>query len=1178
MNWTPSQKEAISYSGENILLSAAAGSGKTAVLVQRVIEKILDEENPTSINELLILTYTEAAAAEMKRKIATAINEEFLKNPKSAHLKKQRMLMSSANISTIHAFCLEVLKGNIHHTNLPVDFSIISEVENKTMTNMALDMVLARFYENIDRLPAFKSLVLSHGSDKTDANLRKIILSLLNFARSMAHPAKWLNSSALDYKCEDFISSPWHERLFAYAKEEIKNIQETYEEILSIAEKSLPSDHPYRPFFTLEMEKVNSIATAIGEEDYDKVQKSFKELVFETIPTKRTKEPAEAISQSNIKAFRDLAKKLLGDLSSFFYPGSDIILEQIKENEPQIRTLKNITLMTMRAHNKMKRLSGYLDFNDLEHELISLLEDENKNPSSVAKALQERYKEILVDEYQDTNNAQDTIFSLVSRDNTNVFTVGDIKQCIYKFRNAVPEIFAEKSKRYKISDGGHLIKLSQNFRSRHNVLDFTNYVFNQIMTERSCGIEYKDGEELKFGADYYPAEENSESYCPEFNIVDGRSAEDASVAEASEVAKRIHRLVNKEKLSITDPKTGEVRSVRYSDIVILLRNAKSNGKVFEEVLKDSQIPVYSEIGQSYLDTVEVQTVLSFLEIIDNPYQDIPLIAVLRSPLFRFTPESLANIRSAKKRCSFYEALCEASFQGDANCKKFLDELDALRDEAEYLSVSELILHILNRYNYKEIVSGEENGEIKGENLRLLFERAAEYDETPNGSLFGFMLYIRTLIDAEADLTPAKAEGEHSNSVKIMSIHKSKGLEFPVVILANAFARFNTSDTSRSILWHDSLGFGIPYTDTKRRIKYPSLPHKLISKTLLKELSCEEMRLLYVAMTRAKEKLIISAVIKKTGTPWASPYLSKDKVLTAGILNARSLGDWVSYALARYKGADALQSFHKLTYDPAKNTDKLVSVSVCEPQCDFYDEEDTFDEPITFSEQVDEKLMDKLQNVYPASSLPVKMSVTEAKRRQAEEEIYTPSIFSLPSLSSDASTLSGAEKGTITHFILLHLDMKKASSKEEIEAQLENMVNQGIVSAVQKDAVDISSILNFAQSDLGIRLKDAVMVKKEFSFYSEISAKELYPDDNSQEKILIQGTMDCFFKEASGNIVLLDYKTDRIAEDGAKERGKTYYTQLKLYKYALETILDEKVNEAYLYFLNCDKAISINELK
>ncbi len=1176
MDWTPSQKEAITYGGENILLSAAAGSGKTAVLVQRVIEKILNEENPTSVNELLILTYTEAAASEMKRKIANAINEEFLKNPQSAHLKKQRILINSANISTIHSFCLEVIKGNIHHTDIPVDFSIISTIENKTMTDRALDAVLSRFYENIDKLPAFKKLVLNHGSDKGDGNLRNIILSLLTFSQSMAHPAKWLNDSASDYKCEDFISSPWHKRLFDFAKEEMENIKEIYEEILSLSSSDLPVDHPYFAFFAKEWGDISKIAEAINDSDYEKTREAFKNLIFVTLPSKRTKEPSDAITQSNIKAFRDLGKKLIGELKAFFISDEAQIFAQLKENEPQIRTLKNIALMTMRAHKKMKRQSGYLDFNDLEHELISLLEDKDGSPSSVAIALQKKYKEILIDEYQDTNNAQDTIFSLVSRDNSNIFTVGDIKQCIYKFRNAVPEIFAEKGELYKDGNGGHLIKLSQNFRSRHNVLDLTNYIFERIMTKNASGIDYGENERLEFGARYYPEEENPQSYIPEFNIVDARTLEDSSIAEAETVAKRIKRLVNEEKLIITDPKTGESRPINYSDIVILLRNTKSSGKIFEEILTKNQIPVYSDIGQSYLTTVEVQTVLSYLQIIDNPYQDIPLIATLRSPIWRFTPDMLADIRTAKKKCSYYEALCERAAMGDEPCQKFLKHLEKLRGEAEYLSVSELVLLILNRYNYKEIVAGEENGEIKAENLRLLFERASEYDETPNSSLLGFMLYIETIMDADADFTPAKADGENSLSVKIMSIHKSKGLEFPVVILANAFARFNTTDTSKSILWQDRFGFGIPYTDSEKRIKYPSIPHKLISKTLMKELTHEEMRILYVALTRAKEKLIISAVIKKQTTAWASPYLGKNKILTAGILNAKSLGDWISFALAKYKGATPLLNEHKLTYSPNANEEGLVLVNLIVPE-EVVENNKTIIKQETEEKAIDESLMDKLNNSYPASALPVKMSVTEAKRMQSEEEFYSPHIFTIPTLSaSDATMISGADRGTITHFILLHLDMNKAETLEEITEQINKMAENGLISPVQKEAVDISSIFNFTKSGIGQRLKNATMVKKEFKFYTEADAKDFYPNENG--KILLQGTMDCFFKEKDGKIVLLDYKTDRVSEEQIKERGEKYYIQLKLYKDGLEKILEQEVNEAYLYFLNCDKAISIEELE
>lgn len=1181
MDFTPSQKEAITYSGENILLSAAAGSGKTAVLVQRVIEKILNKENPTSVNELLILTFTEAAAAEMKRKIAKAINEEFLKSPNDPHLKKQRILINSANISTIHAFCLEIIRANINNTDIPVDFSIISTIENKIMTQRALDSVMARFYENMDKLPSFKSLVLSYGSDKGDGNLREIILRLMNFAQSMAHPARWLNDSAQAYKAENFKESVWHSRLFKHISEEAENVKEIYDEILRLSYEELSADHPYVEFFRNEAERFNLVFSEIKGENYEKTRDAVLKFEFNRLPAKKSKEIREQIIQGNIKALRNLAKDISKTLSGHFLSDEEQALMQLKENEPQIRTLKNIVLMTMRAHKKMKRQAGYLDFNDLEHETIKLLEGKENAPSSVAVSLRERFKEILVDEYQDTNNAQERIFSLVSRENTNVFTVGDIKQCIYKFRNAVPEIFSGKSRLYKENKGGHLICLAKNFRSRKEVLDLTNFVFEKIMTERSCGINYDAEERLEFGADYYPPAERAEEYLPEFNIVDGREMENSSEVEAESIAERIRRLVREEKLSVTDPKTGEKRNLRYSDIVILLRNTKRQAGIFEEVFARKGIPLYTDAGQSYLTSKEVQTVLSYLQIIDNPYQDIPLIAVMRSPIWRFTPEELAEIRSGSdKREAFYDSVKKAAENGNESCARFIKELEDIRFEAEYLSVHDLVLIICNRYNYREIVSGEEGGIIKSENLRLLFERAAEYDAMPNSSLFGFMIYIQTFLDEGLDLTPAKIDGETADAVKIMSIHKSKGLEFPVVILGNVFARFNTEDTSKSILWHDTYGFGVPYVDIKKRIKYPSIPHKLISKVMQKELMAEEMRILYVAMTRAKEKLIISAIIKKQTSAWASPYLAQDKLLTAGILNAKAIGDWLSYSLARSKEAEPLLSEAKLIYDLKEREKPLLKVSLTQgtvPEEDNCESKETEER----TERIDSELMEKLKHNYDdGGAIPVKLSVSEAKRRQNEEELYSPHIFTIPTISAtDISMISATDKGTITHFVLQHLDFSKTKSPDEINDEINNMVSRGIINPTQREAVDYDAIYRFFGSEIGKRLKKAVSVRKEFSFYAEADAGDFYPEQEGKgRKILLQGTMDCFFEEENGNIVLLDYKTDNVSERDIKERGQKYYHQLKYYKAGLEAIVGRAVKEAYVCFLSCGKNIGIDELK
>ncbi len=1181
MEWTPSQQEAIEYKGENILLSAAAGSGKTAVLVQRVINKILDKKNPVSINELLILTFTDAAAAEMKRKISSAINREFLSDPSNLHLKKQRLLIGSANISTIHSFCMEVIKSNIHKTDIPMNFSIISEIENTMLKEKALDAVLAGFYESFDLLPSFKKLVLGYGSDKSDKNLRKIIRDIMEFSQSMPYPAKWLNNAATDYKFDNFSSSSWHKRLFLYSEKLICRIEEIYNEILKMIESDLNEGHPYYVFFQIEKGKINDVKSAIKEADYKKTYEILQAFKFKTLPTVRTDEPREHLTQDNVKSFRNFAKKKFATLSELFSSSEDTVIKQLRESEPLVRTLKNIVLITLRLHKRMKRQKDYLDFNDLEHELIKLLSDNKGNPTDVAYTLKQKYKEILVDEYQDTNHIQDKMFSLISRDDSNIFTVGDIKQSIYKFRNAVPEIFAEKYRRYGQNEGGHLICLSKNFRSRNHVISFTNFVFEKIMNEATGGTAYGESEKLILGADYL-TQDNS-AYIPEFNIIDGRESEDGSFCEAVSVAHRINQLINEEKLSVTDSITGMLRPVKYSDIVILVRNTKNIVPIFQEVFENHGIPLYSETGQSYLKSIEVQTILSYLSIIDNPHQDIPLIAVLRSPIWRFTPEMLSKIRSKQRKGDFYDAIKNAAKNGDKSCARFVADLMNLRIKVEYMKVSDIILTLYKKYNYNEIISGMPNNKQRVENLRLLFERASDFDTTDNKGLFSFMLYIETILDSGKDLSPAKVEGENSNVVRIMSIHKSKGLEFPVVILANAFGRFNTDDLKKSILRHDSYGFGLKYADTERRIIYPSIPHKIISGVLSEELLAEEMRLLYVALTRAKEKLIVSAVIKSRTSRWASPYLAQDNILEAGILNACALGDWISYALARHNGACVLQNEYTLFYEALPTENLPIKITLSPPLELPENSENNCSENTELSDKSKREIIANLNSKYAFSNpgiIPVKMSVSEAKRRQTEEDIYSPHIFSIPTMSAkDSEMVSATDRGTITHFALQHIDLRKTCSIEEIDKQIYSMIKNKLLTRTQGEIIDRKSIFSFFQSPLGIRLKNAVRVWKEFNFYTKTNITDFYPNlKQENEKILLQGTIDCFFKEENGNIVLLDYKTDKISEKDILTRGKKYLIQLKYYKQGLEDITKQKITDAYIHFLSCNKSISLDELE
>lgn len=1182
MNFTPQQQEAISKSGKNILLSAAAGSGKTAVLVQRVINKILDPKNPVSVSDLLILTFTDAAAREMKKKISDAINCEFAKNPQNEHLKKQRILMPSANISTVHSFCLEIIKGNINQTDIPINFGIISEVDNKILKGKALDLVLSRFYEKIDLIPSFKRLALCYGSDKGDKNLREILEGVMDFSLSMPRPAMWLNDAYRSYKFKNFEDSPWHDRLFDYSKTLCRRTVSIYDKILEKADKGLSSNHPYCEFFKAEREKFLSLEDALSQKDYDTSYALIKNLKFDRLPSCRKSDPDEGLAQDNIKAFRELAKKQYRKLAEMFAFEKNDAISQLNETESVVRTFKNIVLMSLRLYKKMKRLQNYLDFNDLEHELIKILSDKNGNPTEIALALQKRFAEILVDEYQDTNYIQEEMFRLISQDGGNIFMVGDIKQSIYKFRNAVPALFTEKFHRYQNSDDGFLIRLNKNFRSRGEVLDFVNFVFDRIMTVNVGGIDYKSGEQLIVGADY-KSSANPCDYETEIHITDASDSGEIVYSEAESVAQRIRRLIDIDKIIITD-KDGDSRPVSYRDIVILMRNTKKTSPVFEEVFEKYNIPIYSESGKSYLTSTEVQTVLSFLQIIDNPLQDIPLIAVLRSPMWRFTPDMLAKIRANHRNGTFYDAVCKSASNGDASCARFINDLNHLRRKSKTVGVAELILSLCSKYRYNATVLGMDNGEWRNENLRLLFERASEFDTSNSGGLFNFMLYIQTLLETDNDLTPAKLAGENSNTVRIMSIHKSKGLEFPVVILANSFGEFNETDLRKSILCHDRFGFGFKYVDSARRVSYPSIPHKIISGIAREELAAEEMRLLYVALTRAKEKLLIFASIGARTSAWTTPYLAQDTVIEAGVLNARAIGDWIVYALARRKEWDELYDKFKLHYlSDAASEKVLASIHFHSYNgSDSPENRAAFSaEPIA-SEYLAQDIINKLKAPYKYQQdleIPLKISVSEAKRMTTSSEVYIPNILSYPHVSQNSDELiSGSERGTVTHFVLQHIDPKNTDTAEAVKEQINEMAEKGIISPSQASVVDALSIFNFFSSALGKRMKNAKTIYREFNFYSETDSSDFYPDSKKGTKILLQGTIDCFFEEDNGNVVLLDYKTDRISNDSLIERSQAYYPQLKYYKKGLEDILGKKVSEVYLYFLHLAQDVSMQEAK
>ncbi len=1195
MGWTPQQKEAIEYRDKNILLAAAAGSGKTAVLVQRIIELITNDG--VSVNELLVLTFTDAAAGEMREKIKKAILTALKANPENEHLQKQRLLMHSANISTVHSFCLNLLKNNIHMTDLPVDFTLAGELENKIMIKEALERVLERYYRIIDKDSSFADLVMGHGGIKNDNELRETVTRLHEFSRSMPYPEKWLNRMTRPYretaKTDSIAKSPWQNSLKDFAEKSRDELLEIYRQILDDIDNNLDTDHPYKISYENEAEKFRLAFSHMDTDDYASVRAGVYNISYDTIRGKRGPEPEVKAVQERIIALRDLGKKIIEELRAVYSSDIDTAVNRIKNTYPVVRTLKNLVLMLDRSYTKMKRTKSLLDFNDLEHQALNLLVDKKGNATEVAKKAREKYRYILVDEYQDTNNVQDMIFRTVSRENSNIFMVGDLKQSIYKFRNAVPKLFSDKYEIYGEDDEkGHLIRLFKNFRSRHSVVNTVNFVFSRIMSPEVGDISYTEEEYLVQGALPFNEYVDTEFCDTEFHLIsrdmkDGTryNDEERYELEARVAAERIKDMMCGG-MKIFDKETDSMRPLQYRDIVILMRKTKDVAPVFERVFQESGIPVYSDVGHSYLGSIEIQTVLAFLQIIDNPRQDIPLIAVMRSPMWRFTPAQLAHMRSKMREGCFYDVVLHAKKSGDKKAEEFIFALNRLRRMSENSGVDRLIYSIYYDFGYFAYVGSLSSGRERQANLRVLLERATEFEHTKMSGLFSFMNYIDTMIAEDKDMTPAKVFGEGEDVVRLMSIHKSKGLEFPVVVLACAANQFNLKDASKTIVWDEQVGLGIEYVDTRMRVRYPSLPRTLVGMKLKKDMISEEMRLLYVALTRAREKLIITATCRGNEKILKKTVRRADKSIPQAYIRSRNnYRDWLISAFLTHPMAVSLRNFCDVPETVADQSsdfrlktcvyefaDDIPEISVANTAAEEQSEEDFCG--------IEEQVAERLSYIYPNQNgcrLPVKLSVSEVKRMQADEAEYVPLIEPLRNSEIlELSEMSGAERGTVVHFVMQWLNPDEINCAEDVKMCVERMVAEQIITKAQCKAVDCDKIADFFASEIGQRMKNSVRCEREFSFYTREAADEIY-GDGSEGDILLQGTIDCFFTEANGRVVLLDYKTDRAkTREAAKAAAKRYDIQMKYYKRALSDILGKEPDESYLYFMDCGAFISADE--
>ncbi|MGH4139672.1 helicase-exonuclease AddAB subunit AddA [Clostridium sp.] len=1316
VSWTEDQQKAILTRDCNILVAAAAGSGKTAVLVERIIKIVTDEDRPTDIDKLLVVTFTNAAASEMRERIAAAISKELHKNPQSKLLQRQLTLLNKSSITTIHSFCLEVIRSNFHVVDLDPNFRIADATEAVLLKQEALEELFEERYVTIAEQQilkegeshtesasileptetttfnnpensSFLNLVEAYSNNKEDLGLQGIVLSLYNFSMSSTDPTKWLLQAAEDFNIKDgynLSDTPWAMVLMEDTKIELLGIEKVMIKALRIIEEN-EAITVYNDVFKEDLASIADLISA-AKNSFKNLTDTIELLSFPKLPTIRGCKDKE--KQKAVQDIRNKVKKQLLELQGqIVAANSETAIEDIKKLYPLMLELSQLVIDLQEKYKQKKKERSIIDFNDFEHYCLHILMQKNEQgevvldeqgkpePSSVAIQLRNKYEEILIDEYQDSNMVQETLLNIISREKIgapNVFMVGDVKQSIYRFRQARPELFLGKYSSYSKEEGAKTRKITlyKNFRSREPVINAVNYIFKGIMCKNIGDLDYTDEEALNLGAYFEDLKDEGvvggpvELHLIEKEAVDitqensdaqeesqfgssenedlSKSAEDETPTniqlEARIVAKRIKELMlhnDENAFKIYDKNIKEYRFVDYKDIVILLRATSNWAPSFLEELKIEGIPVYADTGTGYFNTVEIQIVMSLLQIIDNPRQDIPMLSVLRSPIGGVTSEELVDIRIGQREITFYEAMVnflpsEEAVQ-DKNSKeselvkseakasvtqasvtqkltKFLKRLDHWRRICKYMPIDEFIWYLYTDTGYYGYIGAMPGGMQRQANLRVLFQRAKQYEETSYKGLFNFINFINKLKVSSGDMGSAKTLGENENVVRIMSIHKSKGLEFPVVFLSGTGKNFNLMDINKSILFHHELGYGPDYVDPIRRISYPTVLKQALRKKIKIESLSEEMRVLYVAFTRAKEKLIITGSMKNIEKNIArmssSLEESTEKLGEYEILKAKSYLDWIVPSVIRHEDGKKLRELIgieddnvNLLHHPSSwqvrfwNRDDIVKSQEIEEETLVSTEEKLLNlqEKITDDQNVEEidKRLGFKYKYEMSTKMPTVLTVTELKRKfnveltQGDSEtMYMPKLISKPKFLEKTKGLTPAEKGTAMHAVVQRLDLSKVENKDEIDAQIQIYVEKLLLSDEEGKAVRAAKIVKLFKTELGQRMVKAYglnNLKREVPFHMEISSSEIYKnlpiDIYGEEKIMLQGIIDCYFEE-DGEITLVDYKTDSVKNGEVSALVEKYRSQLDYYARALETTLQKKVKERYLYLFSIDEAVKV----
>ena len=1237
VKWTEEQKQAIYEKESNILVAAAAGSGKTAVLVERIINKIINEN--IDIDKLLVVTFTNAAASEMRERVLNAIYKKIDENPENERLQRQVTLLNKASICTIDSFCLDVVRNNFFEIDISQNFRIGDTTEIEILKQDVLEDLFEEKYETEDK--DFEKLINTYTSYKDDTPLKELILKIYTYIQSNPFPEKWLHekiemfnlSEKLD---QDFAKTIWGELL-------LKQVNEILQEgiiKLESEKNNLAKYSELQKYFLIINDDIEQLEMLKANLDsWDKAYTIASNIKFKTwTADKKITLEAKDIAKATRDAVKESLKKVLDKILIF---DSKEANEDINDMYEVLTKLEKVILEFGEKFAKRKKEKNIVDFSDVEHFALKiLLKEENgePKPSEIAQKYQEKFEEIAIDEYQDSNLVQEYILTSISRGN-NVFMVGDVKQSIYKFRQARPDLFlgkykTYKTKYYKTEMDNLKIQLFRNFRSRREVLDFSNMIFANIMSEELGELNYTIEEYLNLGANY---EDTNQDLRAEIDIlnVDESSDEKESVEnrnftvgsgnnsdleeaeeekervenielEAKFVANRIKQLIN-EKFQIYDAKKQEKRDIKYKDIVVLLRSTKEPAPIFEKEILNLGMPVFSDSSSEYLESIEIQTIMSLLKIIDNPLQEIPLVAVMRSMIGGFTDNELVEIRLSDKYDNFYNTILKAKKDVGttqrAKIDTFLNNLEMWRKEQEYLSLDELIWKIYNDTGYYNYVGLMTNGELRQANLKMLFERAKQCESISFKGLFNFINYIEKIKTSSKDMDSAKVIGENDDVIRIMSIHKSKGLEFPVVFLSGTGKQFNMQDLNNKILLHPEIGIGVKYIDYDRQIEYDTLSKQAMKNQIMLETLSEEMRVLYVALTRAKEKLIITGYSTTDKQKEIDEIAYKyDKLNPILLKKYKSYLDWIKLVYVyHHEDMSQLATLQLYNKDEVLKMCASKSASEKEMQEDIYDQIMKKLREFELDKEEEKKITEILEYEYKyknAITIPTKTSVTEIKTwhqiaarakkeptpncRGAKKE-PTPNCQGkkrtdpqLPKfLQNDEDIkITNAEKGTLIHLCMQKLDLTKHTyTFDDVKELVAKLESKKIITPKEAEAININKVYQFTKSKIWNEMVQAKEVEREKPFYINIPAKEIY-DEELEENILVQGVIDLYYINDDGELILVDFKTDYVENRDGSILIDKYKVQLDLYKRALIQALGRNVDKVYIYSTYLDKEIEV----